>query len=133
MFSGDEIHATHDTALRVIEEPGIKVLLPEARDIFAAAGGRIVDDDMVYVGRDIVTAALASAPKKIRLCAPNPLREQNYELGSMIFMAGSGCPDASDTERGRRPMANRAETAFDALADVQSGGHFNGWPHGVIG
>jgi len=122
MFSEDEIHAIHDTALRVIEELGIKVLLPEARKIFAAAGARIDDDDMVYVGRDIVEAALASAPKKIRLRAPNPLREQDYELGSMIFMAGSGCPNASDAERGRRPgtlsdytEANKLCQAYDVI------------------
>lgn len=107
MFSDDEVHAIHDTALRVIEELGIKVLLPEARDIFKAAGARVDDDEMVFVGRDIVEAALSTAPKKIRMRAPNPLHEQSYELGSMIFMAGVGCPNANDAERGRRPGALR--------------------------
>lgn len=103
MFSLDEVNAIHNTALRVIEELGIKVLLPEARKIFANAGARVDADEMVYVGRDIVQAALASAPRKIRMRAANPLREQDYELGSMIFMAGVGCPNASDAIRGRRP------------------------------
>ncbi|WGI21252.1 trimethylamine methyltransferase family protein [Amylibacter sp. IMCC11727] len=103
MFSDDEIHAIHDTALRVIEELGIKVLLPEARDIFAKAGARVDDDHMVYLGRDVVEAALKTAPRSIRLRARNPLREQDYELGSMIFMPGVGCPNANDAERGRRP------------------------------
>ncbi len=107
IFSEDEIHSIHKTALRVIEELGVKVLLPEARKIFADAGARVDDEEMVYLGRDVVEAALASAPARFRLRAPNPLREQDYETGAMIFMAGSGCPNANDAERGRRPGSLR--------------------------
>ena len=39
VFSDDEIANIHITALRVIEELGMKILLPEARDIFEQAGG----------------------------------------------------------------------------------------------
>lgn len=102
VFSEDEIADIHETALRVLEELGIKVLLPEAREIFAQAGAR-VEDDMVFIGRDIVDAALTTAPSSILLRAVNPARQQVYENGSMIFMAGAGCPNASDFERGRRP------------------------------
>src|SRR4029077_13644748 len=60
VFSDDQVAAIHDTALRVLEELGIKVLLPEARRIFASACA-LVDEDsqMVRIGRDIVAAALA--------------------------------------------------------------------------
>ncbi len=121
VFSDDEVQALHDTALRVIEELGIRILLPEAREIFAAAGAR-VDGDMVYAGRDIVEAALASAPRSVRLRAANPAREQTYEDGAMLFMAGAGCPNVTDFERGRRPgdLAAFEETikliqSFDVL------------------
>ncbi|MDC1522386.1 trimethylamine methyltransferase family protein, partial [Planktomarina temperata] len=102
MFSDDEIANIHNTALRVIEELGIKVLLPEARNIFQKAGAR-VEDEMVFVGRDIVTAALQTAPASIRLRAANPKRALTYENGAMLFMAGAGCPNATDLNRGRRP------------------------------
>jgi len=102
IFSEDEVARIHDTALSVLEELGIKTLLPEARDIFAKAGARL-DDDMVYLGRDIVEAALKSAPSSFRLRAANPAREQVYENGAMLFMSGAGCPNATDHERGRRP------------------------------
>lgn len=102
VFSTDEIAAIHDTALRVIEELGIKVLLPEARDIFAKAGARI-EEDMVLAGRDIVEAALASAPSSFPIAAINPERTLTYENGALIFMAGAGCPNATDYRRGRRP------------------------------
>lgn len=77
MFSDDEIAAIHDTALRVLEDLGMRVLLPEARDIYAAAGARVVED-MVFIGRDIVSSALAGAPRTWRLRAPNPQRDQIY-------------------------------------------------------
>jgi len=102
IFSEDEVGAIHDTALRVIEELGIKILLPEAREILAAAGARVGDDDMVFIGREVVEAAIATAPRSIRLRSINPERQQIYENGAMLFMAGSGCPNATDFERGRR-------------------------------
>ncbi len=105
-FSEVEIARIHNSALKVLQELGIRVLLPEARDLFAAAGASIVED-MVFIGRDIVEAAIASAPKSFQLRAPNPERAQDYEQGTMMFMAGSGCPNANDMERGRRPGSLR--------------------------
>lgn len=107
-FSEDEIAAMHDTALRVLEELGMRVLLPEGRAIFKA-GGALVDEAtmMVRIGRDMVATALATAPRAIRLRAANPAREQLFEPGAMLFMAGSGCPNAFDRVRGRRPGTYR--------------------------
>ncbi len=108
-FSGDAVAAMHETALRVLEELGVKVLLREGREIFAK-GGALVDEDtqMVRLGRDIVGEALKTAPRSFRLRAANPVREQLYEPGAMLFMAGSGCPNVSDRERGRRPGSLQA-------------------------
>lgn len=121
VFSEDEVQAIHDTALRVIEELGIKVLLPEAQNLFAKAGAR-TDDEMVFAGRDIIEAALKTAPSSIKIAAANPDRAQTYENGAMIFMAGAGCPNATDYMRGRRPgdMTAFTETqkllqCFDAI------------------
>ena len=120
-FSEDAVASLHDTALKVLEDLGIKVLLEEARDIYVAAGAR-VRDDMVFIGRDIVDAALETAPSSFLINARNPDRSQRFELGAMMFMAGAGCPHASDLERGRRPgsIADFEETLklqqhFDAI------------------
>ena len=108
VFSDDAVTQIHETALRVLQELGLKILLPEARSIFAAAGA-LVDSsaEMVRIGRDIVDAALAAAPRSFRLRAANPQREQIFEPGVLLFMAGSGCPNATDLERGRRPGSLR--------------------------
>ena len=102
VFSEDEIEHIHRTALRVLEELGFKILLPEARGIFAKTGARI-EEELVFIGRDIAEAALEDAPASFRLRAANPGREQIYEDGAMLFMPGAGCPNVTDFERGRRP------------------------------
>lgn len=122
VFSDDEVQAIHDTALKVLEELGIKMLLEEARSIFQTAGARVHDDEMVFIGRDIIESALKTAPKSIRMRAANPEREQDYALGTMLFAPGAGCPNVTDLVRGRRPgdLESYEETlklqqAFDVM------------------
>ena len=122
-FSEDRIAALHGEALRVLEELGMRVLLPEARDIFAKAGARVDDDEqMVFIGRDMVEAALASAPASMVCRGGVRERDVLWELGALTFMPGAGCPHATDLERGRRPGRGQdfrelvqITQAFDAL------------------
>ena len=104
VFSEAEVEAIHDAALQVLEELGMKVLLPEARALFAA-GGAAVDEseEMVRIGRDIVEAALASAPRSIPVKGAAPHRDLVMELGAVTIQSGGGAPHATDLERGRRP------------------------------
>ncbi len=104
VFSQDRIERIHETALQVLEELGVKVLLPEARAIFRAAGARVDDDSqMVLIGRDIVEASIASAPRSFTLKGGVPGRDLTMELGSLAIQAGAGAPHATDLRRGRRP------------------------------
>lgn len=103
VFSSDQVEAIHGTALRVLEELGIKVLLPEARQVFKAAGC-LVDEEtqMVRIGRDVLGAALLSAPRSIEAKAADRSRDLVFELGAMTFIAGCGAPNVTDLDRGRR-------------------------------
>jgi trimethylamine---corrinoid protein Co-methyltransferase len=123
LFSDDQINAIHEASLSLLENLGIRFLLPEAREMLRAAGA-IVDDEtmMVRIGRDIVIDALKTAPKSIRLRAANPIREIQYEPGALVFTAGSGCPNATDAVRGRRPgsmqdfeEAIKLQQSFDVI------------------
>ena len=102
VFSADQIAAMHETALRTLAELGMKVLLPEAIEVFRKGGARVVDD-MVYVGADMIEAALATAPKSINGRAGQRSKDLTFELGSLIFQPGAGAPHATDLVRGRRP------------------------------
>ncbi|MGI9369671.1 MAG: trimethylamine methyltransferase family protein [Ruegeria sp.] len=108
VFPADQIADMHETALRTIEELGVKVLLPEARRIFAKAGARVDEDrQMVFIGRDMIEAAVASAPKSITCHAGARNRDFVLELGSLVFQPGAGAPNATDLERGRRPATGQ--------------------------
>ncbi|MEM7209104.1 MAG: trimethylamine methyltransferase family protein [Pseudomonadota bacterium] len=117
VFSADEAENMHTTALRILEELGMKVLLPEARTIFANGGARVDEKtEMVYIGRDMVEAALATAPKSINCRAGARDRDLLLELGTLAFQTGAGAPHATDLERGRRPGSGRDYREFTQLA-----------------
>lgn len=104
IFSEDRIEAMHEAALNVLETLGVMVLLPEARAIFKAAGAHVDEDaEMVYLGRDIVTAALSTAPRSITCRAGARDRDVTLKLGNLVFQPGAGAPHATDRKRGRRP------------------------------
>ena len=104
VFSEDRIEAMHEAALNVLETLGIKVLLPEARAIFKTAGARVDEStQMVFLGREIVAAALATAPRSIACRAGARHRDITLELGNLVFQPGAGAPHATDRDRGRRP------------------------------
>ncbi|RBW53302.1 trimethylamine methyltransferase [Ruegeria sp. A3M17] len=113
VFPADQIADMHETALRTLQELGVKCLLPEARRIFEKAGARVDDDtEMVFIGRDIVEAAVASAPKSIACNAGARHRDFILELGSLVFQPGAGAPNATDLERGRRPASGQDYLEF---------------------
>ena len=53
IVSDDQIEMIHRQSLKVLEEIGMDMIYPEARQIFARAGARI-DGERVRIGRDIV-------------------------------------------------------------------------------
>ncbi|MEL7026110.1 MAG: trimethylamine methyltransferase family protein [Pseudomonadota bacterium] len=102
VFSDDRVEAIHLAALEVLESLGMKILLPEAVDLYRA-GGATIKDDMVYIGREMVEAAISSAPKSIPCRAATRDNDLTLELGRLVFQPGAGCPHATDLTRGRRP------------------------------
>ncbi|SLN23909.1 Trimethylamine methyltransferase (MTTB) [Falsiruegeria litorea R37] len=113
VFPADQIADMHETALRMLEDLGMKVLLPEARRIYAQGGARVDEDsEMVHIGRDMVEAALATAPKSIACQAGARHRDFTLELGSLVFQPGAGAPNATDLVRGRRPASGQDYLEF---------------------
>lgn len=121
VFTEEAIARMHEAALNLLEIHGIRVLHPAAVALYRH-GGAIVQDDMVRIGREVVQAALATAPRRWRLRAANPARARDYAAGSMLFYPGAGCPNVSDRLRGRRPGSLEAfrettilQQAFDVM------------------
>ena len=104
LFSDDYISAMHEKALDILETMGIKMLLPEARQYLKSAGARVDDAaEMVFIGRELVEAALATAPRSITLAGGSAHRDVTLELGRLVFQPGAGAPYVTDRIRGRRP------------------------------
>ena len=121
VFTDDRIEAMHAAALSILEVQGIKVLLPEARQLFKAGGAKVDEtSEMVFIGREIVEAALTSAPKRVDIKAAVATRDVSLSLGRFVFQPGAGCPHATDRIRGRRPG-----TARDYRELVQMSQHFD--------
>ena len=118
-FPPDRIDAIHAAALDVLGRLGIKVLLPEARDLFESAGAQVIDET-VYFPADLIEGHVALAPKSIVIKGGVAERDITLELGSLVFQPGAGCPHATDLERGRR-----AGTLEDYLELTKLTHHFD--------
>ncbi len=117
LISDDEVEAVHTTALQILEESGMEVLNPEARVLYAEAGA-IVTGEKVRIGRELVDAALATAPASFTMHCRNPTR--NVEMGgnSIAFWPVGGPPNCSDTDRGRRPGTLEDNHNFIRMAQL---------------
>ena len=117
IFSQDRVEAIHQASLDVLQNLGIKVLLPEAVELLTKHGAA-ASGQMLRIGSDMVEAALASAPKSFTLHAPNRARNLPVAPGQLIFTPGGGCPNVSDAIRGRR--AGDLASYQDAVRLMQS-------------
>ncbi len=129
LISDDEVESLHRAALDILERIGVRCQVKEARDIFAHAGAAIDEaDGRVRVGREIVEAALATAPSELTLTPRNADRAVKLGGNSMTTAAVLGPPNCSDLIRGRRSgtLADLAELL--KLTQFFNAVQMNGWP-----
>ena len=123
VFSEDRVEAIHEASLGVLENLGMKILLPEARERFHTAGALVDEDtEMVRIGRDIVDEAIRTAPRSVSVRAGSRHRDLVIEPGAFAIQSGAGAPNVTDRVRGRRPGTlqdfielTRLTQAFDVL------------------
>ncbi len=102
-FSEDRLEALHETALRVVEELGIKVLNEQAREYFKKAGAEVDEDSlMVKINRELINQAIKTAPSEFVLHGAT--LESNVTLGGdhIAFVCVGGPPHISDLDKGKR-------------------------------
>ena len=103
-FSEDRLEAIHQTALRVINELGIKVLNDEARDFFREAGVSVDETtQLVNIDPEIVDSALESAPSEFVLNGAIPETDVTLGGDNIAFVPVGGAPHISDLDGGKRP------------------------------
>jgi trimethylamine--corrinoid protein Co-methyltransferase len=102
ILSEDQIETIHRQSLKVLEEIGMDMLLPEAREILGKAGAR-VDGERVRIGREIVEQALTTPPAEFTFHARNPAHDLKIGGKWISFAPVGGPPNCSDLDKGRRP------------------------------
>jgi trimethylamine---corrinoid protein Co-methyltransferase len=111
VFSDYRVEAIRAAALKVLQELGIRVLLPEARLKFTKDGALIDEDaDLVRTGSEIV----ASAPKSFRAHSGDRACEFVFEMGALTFLGSCGAPDVSDFARPTKRQRPHAPARFGA-------------------
>ena len=103
VFSDDAVAAIHAAALSILENQGMRVLLPEARQRYAAAGASVDEaSQMVRLDRGLVAEAIATTPKDLTLYARDPEHDVPVSGRHVAFAPTSGPPNIMDLKRGRR-------------------------------
>jgi trimethylamine--corrinoid protein Co-methyltransferase len=103
-LSADQVESIHEASLRILEETGIRVLLPEARAIYRAAGAGVDEgSERVRLDRGLVAQAMRTAPAVFTLHSRNPERHCLIGGRNVVFSNVGGAPNVTDIERGRRP------------------------------
>jgi trimethylamine--corrinoid protein Co-methyltransferase len=103
ILSAEQVERIVLAAYRVLEEAGLEIRSPAAREVYARAGA-LVDEStqMVRLGRDLIEAQLAHAPARFVLHARNPERDLHVGDNVVNFGPVTGAPHIRDLERGRR-------------------------------
>ena len=103
ILSADQIEAIRQASLSILEEIGMNILLPEARDIYRQAGADVgTGSTRVRFDRGLIEAYVAKAPPTFVLHARNPARNCIFGDSYINFATVAGAPNASDLDGGRR-------------------------------
>ena len=109
LLSPETLDDIHEASLTILEEIGMDIILPEARDRMKAAGADVTPGkERVRFDRNLILELIASAPSAFTLHARNPLR--NVEIGgrNLVFAQVASAPFVADREGGRR-AGNQAD------------------------
>ena len=103
-LSQDQIEAIHDASLRILEEIGIEFQGEAACEILRKAGAMVeVKSGLTRIPREVVMAALKTAPASFTLTPRNPARAIRVGGDHVSFGLVAGPPNVHDAINGRRP------------------------------
>jgi trimethylamine--corrinoid protein Co-methyltransferase len=93
VLSEDALEAVHDASLTILEEIGMDVILPEARDRMKAAGADVTPGtDRVRFDRGLIMDMMASVPSGFTMHARNPVRNVQIGGNNLVFAQIASAP-----------------------------------------
>jgi trimethylamine--corrinoid protein Co-methyltransferase len=110
VLSEEQCERIHRATLKVLETVGVKVELPEGREILRKAGAT-VEGEIVKIPKGLVEEALKKAPSSFTVW--DRLGNEALELGGRRSHFGgcASCPQILDPRTGERRPCTRADVA----------------------
>lgn len=104
ILSADQVQTIHEMGLTILEEIGMRVLQPQARQFYRAAGCDVDEGEMrVRFDRAMVMERVAMVPSSFELRARNPAKNVKVGGRHCILSSVGGPAYVMDNDRGRRP------------------------------
>ena len=126
--SAEQLELIHDGSLRILEQIGIDVLLPEAREIMVKAGATATGERVCFE-RELIMNSIATCPAEFTLHARNP--SHNIRVGKDFINFGTvaSAPNTNSLDGGRRSGNQRDYQDFLRLMQSLNILHFtSGYP-----
>ena len=120
LLSKDEIEQVHSTSLRVLSEVGVKIDSPSVLALMKGAGAKVDKTrQLVFLDERMVSAALKSAPRKVRICSRRGVDFSVPEEGVQLISPDGQPPAVLDIATGKkRPSKLKDVVDFAVLCDA---------------
>jgi len=120
VLSKDEMEQVHQTSLKILSEVGVKLDSPSVRDMLEKGGARVdKDKGIIYLDEQLVTGALKSAPKKIRICSRGGKDYTIPEEGVQLISPDGQPPAVFDVSKGEKRRSTLKDVIdFAVLCDA---------------
>ena len=124
----EQVELIHDASMRILEQIGIDVLLPESREMMVAAGAT-AKGDRVCFGRKMIMELIDKVPGQFTLHARNPAHNIQVGKNFVNFGTVASAPNTNSLDGGRRPGNHQDYQTFLRLMQQLNIMHFtSGYP-----
>jgi trimethylamine---corrinoid protein Co-methyltransferase len=123
VFTPDELRDIHLGTLDVLERTGVHVASEEARGIFAGAGARVQDNEVVKIPGHVVEEAIRTTPSRLVMYGRDPKNDVVLEDGRVNFLNFGEGVFIVDAETGKLRQTLKSDVAecsrlIDALPQL---------------
>lgn len=123
VLKDQQIEQIHRTTLKVLENTGVKVCLPQALEILKKAGAHVTGQDLVRIPAGLVEDAVAASPRSVTIFNRNGREAMRLMDDRTYYGTGPTVPMVLDPFNGKRREScqgdiERAALLCDALKNI---------------